>query len=69
MGRCCHGSMLNHIDENGTLLCYSAFPLARSSRPARASGPTCTPAKDGDLRSDLCRLRDPGQGWRCMTSR
>lgn len=30
MGRCCHDSMLNHIDENGTMLCFSACPLARS---------------------------------------
>ena len=30
MGRCCHDSMLNHIDEHGTLLCFSACPLARS---------------------------------------
>jgi PAS domain S-box-containing protein len=30
MGRCCHDSMLNHIDEHGTMLCFSACPLARS---------------------------------------
>jgi PAS domain S-box-containing protein len=30
VGRCCHDSMLNHIDENGTLLCFSACPLQRS---------------------------------------
>jgi PAS domain S-box-containing protein len=30
MGRCCHESILNHIDENGTLLCFSACPLHRS---------------------------------------
>jgi PAS domain S-box-containing protein len=30
MGRCCHDSMLNHIDENGTMLCFSACPLASS---------------------------------------
>lgn len=30
MGRCCHDSLLNHIDENGTMLCFSACPLARS---------------------------------------
>jgi PAS domain S-box-containing protein len=30
MGRCCHDSMLNHIDENGTMLCFTACPLARS---------------------------------------
>ena len=24
MGRCCHDSMLNHIDEHGTMLCFSA---------------------------------------------
>ena len=30
MGRCCHDSMLNHIDENGTMLCFTACPLHRS---------------------------------------
>ncbi len=30
MGRCCHDSMLNHIDERGTMLCFTACPLARS---------------------------------------
>jgi PAS domain S-box-containing protein len=30
MGRCCHDSMLNHIDGNGTMLCFSACPLQRS---------------------------------------
>lgn len=30
MGRCCHESILNHIDENGTMLCFSACPLHRS---------------------------------------
>jgi len=30
MGRCCHDSLLNHIDENGTMLCFSACPLQRS---------------------------------------
>ncbi|HNQ89563.1 MAG TPA: adenylate/guanylate cyclase domain-containing protein [Verrucomicrobiota bacterium] len=30
MGRCCHDSMLNHIDEQGTMLCFSACPLQRS---------------------------------------
>jgi len=30
MGRCCHDSMLNHIDANGTMLCFSACPLQRS---------------------------------------
>ncbi len=30
MGRCCHDSMLNHIDEHGTMLCFTACPLARS---------------------------------------
>jgi len=32
LGRCCHDTVLNHIDENGTLLCFSACPLARSLR-------------------------------------
>ena len=30
MGRCCHDNMLNHIDENGNMLCFTACPLARS---------------------------------------
>ena len=30
LGRCCHESILNHIDENGTMLCFSACPLHRS---------------------------------------
>lgn len=30
MGRCCHDSMLNHIDEQGTMLCFTACPLARA---------------------------------------
>lgn len=30
MGRCCHESILNHIDENGTMLCFAACPLQRS---------------------------------------
>jgi PAS domain S-box-containing protein len=30
MGRCCHDTILNHIDENGNLLCFSACPLERS---------------------------------------
>lgn len=30
MGRCCHDSMLNHIDDRGTMLCFTACPLARA---------------------------------------
>ena len=30
MGRCCHDTILNHIDGNGTMLCLSACPLQRS---------------------------------------
>lgn len=30
MGHCCHENILNHIDENGKMLCFTACPLARS---------------------------------------
>ena len=30
MGHCCHENILNHIDANGTMLCFTACPLQRS---------------------------------------
>lgn len=30
MGRCCRDNILNHIDEDGNLLCFVACPLQRS---------------------------------------
>ncbi len=38
MGRCCHDSMLNHIDEHGTMLCFTACPLQRSIETGESLG-------------------------------
>jgi PAS domain-containing protein len=38
MGRCCHDSMLNHIDEHGSMLCFTACPLQRSIETGESLG-------------------------------
>lgn len=48
MGRCCHDSMLNHIDETGTMLCFTACPLQRSIETGECLGAKVYPRhRDG----------------------
>jgi hypothetical protein len=48
MGSRCSDDILNHIDENGILLCRNACPLANASAPARISGQSLSSAEKVD---------------------
>lgn len=48
LGRCCKDGILNHIDENGNLLCYGACPLLAAMNKAGNSRAKVYPChKDG----------------------
>lgn len=62
MGRCCHDTILNHIDENGTMLCFSACPLERSLKTGESLGAKVYPThRDGHrfpVRTHIGPIRD-----------
>ncbi len=48
VGRCCHDTILNHIDEHGTMLCFSGCPLQRAIDTGESIGAKVYPThRDG----------------------
>lgn len=62
LGRCCHDTILNHLDEHGTLLCFSACPLQRSLQTGESLGAKVYPThRDGHrfpVRTHIGPIRD-----------